>query len=197
MSRSISGSALEARFRALVDIAGGDAYQAGAPYSAVGALGKSSLSSTLKIGNASKQEPYSLFTVQFRAGKIIRDDITYYYAAPTALLPASLTSVSADASIVAANFAFAGQNVGTNATVTVSVTKSLTPVSSGISVINQSVATLAPATIATLTISGNASLVGYTRLVCSFDPTVITGGGATDYIIDPVVTLICKAKHVA
>jgi hypothetical protein len=198
MSRSVTGAALEAKFRALVDEIGGDAYSSGAPYSAAGALGRDALSPGLRISNAAKNEPYALFAIQLRGSKILRDGdgaTSNGNNSDEIYLPSWMYAASADTSIVAANVAFAAQSAGTDVSVRVIITK-YTPALASTAVTDQTVAGLASATFAGLTVA-NGSMVGFSRLIGVLDVTAVTGGGASDYIVDPVITVICKSKHVA
>jgi hypothetical protein len=201
MSRSLTGAYVESRFKALVDIAGGDAYVNGAPYSASGALGRANLSVLARVPNANKNEPSSLFAIQIQVPRVKANDtsdaikiaevptINNGYTSNGNALTAPIV-VPAGLTLLAASVAYGSLSAGTSATFGIKVRNNNNNV-------DQTVTTLAPATAQALTVLEPNLEGGLSWVYAQLLSITINGGGAADYMVDLVVTLICKSKHVA
>lgn len=189
MSR-LSGSYIETKIRSNIDLIGGSGYSGGVAYSTPGALSSANVSTLTRIGNDLKSEPYSLYAVQFRWARLDNGALYVTVDSTTFTLPGCISSAQNSASIVAANFAYGSLTGGTSlaCTVRLSVNGSL--------VIDQNISGLAPLVNQVLTVSAG-SLVGASSIDDWVQGVLIAGGTVSDAVIDAVMTLVVKSKHVA
>lgn len=194
MTAALTGSYIESKIKALVDSAGGYAYVGGAAYSTPGALGLANLASSVQVANSQKQEPYSLFSLQLRHASVGTALLTPPPSWTYCPAPPYVSSSLSDSTVVAVYFSYAGLTAGTSADFVLSVDKP--GASGGPYIAQENSVLLAPLVVHSMPII-SSSLSGAT--VIRFIVTVagITGGSWSDYVIDPMVTLICRSKHVA
>lgn len=190
MSR-LTGSYIESKIGSNIDLIGGSGYIGGASYSAPGALTSSNISTLTKIGNGLKSEPYSLHAIQFRWSKLAIGvvpaslDRTFFMLPDTFLSPTSATE------IVSANFAYTALTAGTSMTgavMLVAYDRSR--------MIDHTITNLAPVSLSNATVL-IGTLAGNVTLQAVLGVTSIAGGSGSDCVLDAVLTLICKSKHVA
>lgn len=180
----LTGTHIESKIKALLDLIGGSGFSGGAPYSAAGALGRPALSSLIRIGNAHKNEPYAERVMQLRVGRAVVGTAALAYQ------QFPVRSASDHITIDDVSFQYTALTVGTSANITLQVI-------TGSNQVAIETFDLGPGVVHHVSVLIGPALtdvsVGASITVNSISP----GGGGTDYIIDPVITVSGKSLHVA